>query len=458
MSDVNQEQEQFNWYIETLEKKSPHKLLLIKTVAENPKAKYKTISESINKNYHSFRKDIGELYREIEEALGFKKTINKPELIALCEKYKPEWFIDPDIFLNSKPSGQLVPEDPRYIKRDADEKLISLFSNSDQYVYPHFIRIKGAKGTGKSSILLNLEQILQNQTNHIFVSIDLESLYKESCKEKNLNYLLYQLTEIISRKFQQKVIELYIPDLKEYWKEDIAEGLSCTQYLNDYIFSQINETKTLILDGVDCVLEDEKIAKPFFDVLRSWNENHMKKRPIFWANIVIAYSTDPYAKHNVSNSPLNIGEEIQLSYFTKKEVNILINKYKITLKKSDIEQLMDLLGGQPALNNLILWKYKNSNYYNHQVDFQEVLYKAQEVDGIFDQYLRPFIEIVKNDISLFNCLEKIINNKECLNPSCLFKLRRTGLIKIDYLSQKYVVTCKLYQNYFNKYLYNNHDR
>ena len=352
------------------------------------------------------------------------------------------------------PLTGIVPLDsPLYLKREADEICIqNLKLGASREGSRPFIRIRAPKQMGKSSLLRRIQYFLEKQQNHIVGFVDLggdEYFYTDVFND--LDTLLYQFTSALIKTFSDALQRRglndlkNLPDLKEHWNANLTPQLNCANYLHDHIFLPIKQPKTLLIDGIDEVL-GKPTQDPFLKFLRSWNEKRMKvvsQAPIIWPSIVIAYSTEPYSILGIRGSVLqNVGTVVELKEFSQEQIVDLSTKYNLPtpLTKPEVDFLMKLTGGHPALINQALYQISQG------MTFAQLENKATQTDGPFWDYLSRASELLENNKNLFHCFQKILKGDNCNDDLAKYQLTKAGLLKID---EDAVKVIELYQKYFN---------
>ena len=445
---------QFDEILKELQKKSPAKFDVLQKLLVG--LSETEIAQARGKAQGTVRKQVSDLYVKFKITRLPGTESHRDQLIELFTKHKPEWIKFttelPKSIPNTPLTGVVPPDDPRYLEREADRQLINIFSaHNDESSL--FIRIRGSKGMGKSSLLARLRQFLE----HIGHNVSLVELNGQTLRQEalnNLDTLLYDFTYAVAKEFENSPNQIDLKQhLKTEWDKDIASGISCTEYLNNHIFSQLQSPKTLVIDNVDYILGHELVQTKFLDVIRSWHERRMKKTPnnqcIIWPHIVIAYSTDPYIQYDMTNSPLNIGISIELEKFTEEQALQQAKKYGLDWTKETIKPLMNLINGQPELVNRVLYKTSQNN-----MSLDEVISQAEQPDGLFSDYLLKYLKDLKEHPNVLHCLQKILNGEECYDDISKIQLLKAGIIQLDNFSKKYCASCQLYQKYFKRALEN----
>jgi len=388
-----------------------------------------------------------------------EKPGNNKSLITWLEygNYKKEFDNKP----MTPPTGIVPLDSPFYLEREADKKCKEKLKNgANREGSRPFIRIRAPKQMGKSSLLLRIQQYLEEQPNHIVGFVDFSD--PEYFPTNVFNDL-----ETLLEKFTLAIIETFIkslkkqgndsikdlPDFNEFWNHtnhNLDPYNRCSNYLQDYIFSKIKQRKILILDGLDAILGKPIEYSEFTKYLRNWNEHKMKFRqlsqpPIVWPSLVIAYSTEPYSTLGIRGSVLeNVGIVIELPYFSKEEIIQQSKKYSLPelLTEGEIEFLMKLTGGHPALLNRALEQVSQG------ITLSKLETKAFQLKGVFWDYLSFASNILEKNERFSQCLQKIINGEMCKDDDAKEQLFNAGIIKYD--DDDKVIAIGLYQNYFIK--------
>jgi AAA-like domain len=258
----------------------------------------------------------------------------------------------------------------------------------------------------------------------------------------DLNQFLRWLCANAARQLQLK------PKLDEYWDEDLGSKISCTSYFQDYLLREISTSLVLAFDEVNQIFEHPQVAKDFLPLLRSWYEE-AKTLPI-WQKLrmIVVHSTEIYVPLDLNQSPFNVGLPIQLNGFSKEEMQQLAQCYG--LDWSDVEearQLMDLVGGHPALAQIALYHLGKD-----EISLAQLLKTAATSTGIYSSHLQRHWAALQEQPELATALDTIMKADEpvALDPTLAYKLSSMGLIKLD--NNKATLRCQLYRQYFeNRY-------
>lgn len=440
--------QQFEQRWRELEKRKPSQIEIVKEMLQG--LSDSEIAEKKNLTPETVRKHISTTCKDFKD-FGIKK---RSELLSLLGKYKPA-LVQGNRTLTQVQhitlSTGVVPLDsPLYLERDVDEKCRQYLqaAESKEGSLP-FIRIRASKGMGKSSLLVRLCHFLERERKQAVGYVDLGSNDFDQSAFKDLNLLLRQFTYAIAQKFRDKLNNHTPLDVKDYWREDIASGSNCTNYLKEHIFSKIEQPKTLLIDGIDAVLGQKETQNPFLNLLRTWNESQMKlvsDAPIVWPSMVIAYSTEPYPEYGIKSSPLqNVGVEIDLNEFSPDETQELAKRYGLDWNPNEVSLLRQLIGGHPALINRALFEISQK-----RMDLSELEMSATLIPGPFEGDLLKKLDILKGNEDLKECFNKILFGESCADEFAKFQLAKAGLIMIS--KGKIEIGNKLYKKYFKLHL------
>lgn len=340
--------------------------------------------------------------------------------------------------------------DLRYIEREADQECFAILQEgSTRQDSRPLIRLRSQWGMGKSSLLGRLYRKL-TEKGYVVGRVDLSNTAVfENAAFEDFDLLMKRLAGAIVHSFAEQLDGLDLPKLDDYWEKNAGSGQNATSYLTE-AFARIAGHKVLLIDGLDRVLGKENTQLPLFDLIRSWHENRMKlviaKNPIVYPSMVLAYSTEPYPAYGVKGSILqNVGTVVELKEFSSKKIEELAGKYRVRISKAQMEQLMKLVGGLPALVNYALQYFSNSSR-TQAIDFDSFEESSTQVNGIFWEHLVQHEEMLKEHPTLLKDFQKILRRETCEDHWSKFQLDKAGLITIN--GKEVKVKCELYQRYY----------
>ncbi|MEM7715812.1 MAG: AAA-like domain-containing protein [Cyanobacteria bacterium P01_A01_bin.68] len=332
------------------------------------------------------------------------------------------------------PSSPITLESPLYIERPPVENLVTKEINKPGCI----IRIKAPKKMGKSSLLYRLIAYAQN-VNYKTVYIDFQEA--EYPIFTSLDKFLRWFCANVSRQLD------LVPQLDEYWDEDMGSKVSCKIYFEKYLLSQINSPIILTLNEVNRIFEYPIIARDFLPMLRFWHEIAQQLEIWQKLRLVIAHNTENYVSLRINQSPFNIGLAIALPVFNLEQVIDLAYRYGLNCGNSQLQQLMEMVGGHPYLINLAF-------YYlcREQMSLSHLLRTAHSLTGIYSNHLRGHLLNLREQPELSTALCKILNTNSGVEVDAIVgsKLESMGLIKLEGNEAK--LSCKLYHLYFQEQL------
>jgi hypothetical protein len=220
------------------------------------------------------------------------------------------------------------------------------------------------------------------------------------------------------------------------------------------LLPNIDSPLVLALDNVDRFFEEkyQVVADNFFGMLRSWWGNAQQTTDSDWQKLrlVVVYSNEDLpTKLNIYQSPFNVGEEVKLSDFNRSQVQVFAQQYGLNLLSSQVEKLMELVGGHPYLLKVAFEHIKTA----YQVSLDDLLVKAATNEGIYHNHLQEYWLNLDNDPELAAIFKVVVTSDspiQITNPKQLYKLESMGLIAVD--NNKVKPRCQLYRLYFREQL------
>lgn len=328
------------------------------------------------------------------------------------------------------PSGSVPLGSPFYIERASLKEIDREIRKSGALV-----RIKAPREMGKTSLLLRILDSAK-RLGYCTVSLNLDQV--DQAILSDLNKFLRWLCTNAARQLQLK------PKLDEYWDEDLGSKISCTSYLQDYILKEISTPLVLALDEVNQIFEHPEVAKDFLPLLRSWYEE-AKTLPIWQKlRLIVVHSTEIYVPLDLNQSPFNVGLPIQLKNFSKEEVQQLAQCYGLNWEDGEeVRQLMDMVGGHPALVQIALYHLSHGD-----ITFEQLLETAPTSTGIYSHHLQRHLITLQEQPELASTLYGVISATEPVYLDCMLSYKLSSLGLIIQLGHKTVPTCELYRSFF----------
>jgi len=325
------------------------------------------------------------------------------------------------------PTGQVPMDSNYYISRDDSRAYDMLRSDYS------LIRIKAPRQYGKTSLLSRLLREAKSQKYEI-VSFNFQEFDNEILE--NLDELLSYICDIIS-------IESDIePNINPRLLNRLTPKMRATKYIES-ILSQIDKPIVLAIDEADRLFEYSDVSDEFFGLLRAWHEKSKDKEIWRQLKIILSHSTEPLLGiTSINQSPFhNVGLGMNLKAFTFGEIKGLINVHNLILSDDEIIKLIKYIGGHPYLIRKILYEIASEN-----IDLIEALDTKR-----FEEHLRRYLIIFQNNPKLIETVQKVMIG-DCPSMDRCYILEATGFITNCMNDIKF--SCKLYQEFFEKYFRN----
>ena len=333
------------------------------------------------------------------------------------------------------PEGPVALHSPLYLQRSCCESICY-----ETIAKPgSLIRIKGAKWMGKTSLVNRILEQARSQGQKT-VYLDCGSIERSIIQD--LDRLLSWLCVMVSRQLELD------NKVKEYWDTDIlGSNDNCTVYFEEHILAQTKGEIVFALDNIDKLFAYTEVVEDFFGMLRSWHEKGKVYPGWSRLKLILAHSTEVYIRLNIDRSPFNTGVPILLEEFTYMQVESLASSYQLEWKRTQISQLMDLIGGHPYLIRLAMYHIKST-----RITVKQFVREALSETGIYSSLLLRLFSIIKQSPELVSAFTKVVDSDVPieLNPLHIYQLHSIGLVR----QQDNLVfpRCKLYQFYFNRVL------
>jgi hypothetical protein len=301
------------------------------------------------------------------------------------------------------------------------------------------IRIKAPDLMGKTSLtsrILNHAATLGYRTASLnFGSCDRQKL-------KNANELMRWFCSVMGKQLKLE------NKLDRYWGDNIlGSNDNCTAYLEEFILPSIDVPLVLGLDNVDRIFPYAEVIENFFGMLRSWHE--LGKTIDIWRQLrlVITHSTEVYIPLDLNQSPFNAGFPVELKAFNPQQIYSLAQLHGISWTQSEVETLLNMVGGHPYLVRLALYYLAKG-----QMRLNQFLQEAPTEAGIYSDHLRKYLKVLTNAPDLAAAYQKVVTSAEPveLDSMQIYKLHSHGLVKRR--GNQVTPHCNLYREYFARVL------
>lgn len=305
------------------------------------------------------------------------------------------------------------------------------------------IRIKAPRQMGKTSLMA---RILHHAKEQGCEAIPLSFQRADSQLFTNLDNLLHWFCTQIGRRLKQ------LKSLDDYW---VGYGSKdkCNAYFEECLLETIDCPIVLGLDEVDRIFPHREIADDFFSLLRSWYEaaRYGDFGSELWEKLrlVVVHSTEVYVPLNINQSPFNVGKNVELPELNDRQVRDLAQRYGLTYTSSQVDQLMQLIGGHPYLT-------RKAFYHLRRKDgaFDELMSTAATEAGIYGDHLRRHLLNLENYPKLSEAFYQVVTRSRPvdLDAESAYKLESMGLVRLK--GNETTPRYDVYRQYFYDHLGN----
>lgn len=334
------------------------------------------------------------------------------------------------------PSTPVPLDSALYISRPPVESLAY-----EEIVKPGaLITIKGPKQMGKTSLAMRIAAQARSRGYH---TVRLNLFQAEDSVVSNLERLLRWFCTNIS-------LQLGIESsLSDYWDEDLGYKVSCTNYLQGHILSQLQNPLVITLDEIHRLFNYPQITREFLPLLRFWHEEG-NNIPVWQKlRLVVTHCTEMYIQMDIHQSPFNVGLPLELHKFNREQVMELARRYGLdrsqpAIDPEQIETLAQIVGGHPYLSDLAFYHLKVRN-----ADISRIIGEAATDTGIYRDHLRSHLVTLKRYPQLATAYQQVVRSSEpvTLDTIVAYKLESMGLVELR--ENQTVPRCELYRLYFS---------
>jgi hypothetical protein len=301
------------------------------------------------------------------------------------------------------------------------------------------LRIRAPHNSGKTRLVNWLVHHLK-QDNYQPVIIDCEE--EKATIDLSCEDLLLSICRTITQEL--KINESL---LDKFWSRPGTPAQKTRRYLEEYVLQPSANPLVFVFEKFDTILETETLGNEICGILRSWHER--RSPPWRKLRLIIIHSTEFYSNYDFYASPLiGVGYVASLSDFNAEQVLTFAQVNGINWTLSDVNKVMNLVGGNPYLIKLILVKLQEGK------SLEKVLDDALQGREPFQSHFFLLMRYLKSNANLRNIFRQILQ-KKALTPAQMKGesvqfLERLGLIDKNYDTLE--VRCNLYQVYFDDLL------
>lgn len=391
----------------------------------------------------------GKTDKEISQSLDIAEGTVRKHIQNIVEHFQ----IDSDKYLPDQRSsrrGELIELCRHYNLGDFDLYVERVPDESQCYqeiLHPGcLIRIKAPQQMGKTSLL---ERILGKAREQGYQTLTLDFQLADGAVLDNYQKFLQWFCANASDNLELD------NRVEDFWKDMYGVNKNCTRYFQKYLLAEIDSPLVLGLDNVDLVFEQPAIFNDFCHLLRGWYDLARQGDRIgeIWKKLrlVVAHSTEVYRAMNINSSPLaGVGLTVELSEFSMEQVQNLAQRYGLHWTNFQVEKLMAMVGGHPALIRQALDRISHQDVTLDQLlELDRLLKTAPTEAGIFSNHLRRHLQNLRQYPELAEALSWCVTSPEPveLDSELAFKLHRMGLVNLQ--GNSVAPRCDLYRQYFS---------
>ncbi len=400
---------------------------------------YEEMAQQAGYTVDYLNKDVGnKLWKKLSDILGekvSKKNFREPlKRASKWQQRKSEATFESGKEIPF-PEGSVSLDSTFYVERNGIESLCY-----DGIIKPgSLIRIKAPKLMGKTSLMNRILAQCQSQ-NYKTVYLDFSSVERSILKD--LDKLLRWICVMVGRQLELE------NQLGDYWDTEIlGSNGNCTVYFEEYLLPAIDCPLVLGLDEVDRVFPYTEVIEDFFGMLRGWHEKGKISSRWKQLRLIMAHSTECYIPLDMNQSPFNAGVPVELQEFDPQQVQDLVYLHQLNWNKSQIGELMGMVGGHPYLVRLALYEVSSG-----KMTLEHLLREASTEAGIYSNHLRRHLEILRQSSELVQAFKTVVSSSEPveLDSMQIYKLHSMGLVQRK--DNQVIPRCHLYREYFCRVL------
>lgn len=324
-----------------------------------------------------------------------------------------------------------------YVEREADEQVTRQLLGGSATV-----TLRGYRHSGTSSMLVRLHQWAEQN--------GFDSFYQnfngfDESRFENTSQLFRAIADELAYEFELD------DELDQDWKDTRGPKPNLTRFVERRILGRGDRPLIIFLDEADIAARKNRdVALELFSQLRNWHGKRATDTKGRWRrlNLVIAHTMDRNLLiEDANQSPFNVGLQIQLSDFNRSEVERLNGLYGRPLKTAaEVDELMALLGGHPALTRRALYSLATTN-----LTLPELLKTASDQDGLFHEHLEARRRFIQDSPSIRESIRQILKDGTCENEQDFHALWVAGIVAGADL-QNVRLRCQLDRRYFKRLL------
>ncbi len=282
--------------------------------------------------------------------------------------------------------GNLPPDAPSYVKREADEQLYQKLKEGE------FCYVLNSRQMGKSSLWVRVKQRLELE-GHICAAIDLSGIGQGELEQWYTSF-----ANRLTKSFDPSVKKQW----RSWWKEqrELAPMEKLHQLIEELLLTSLlpHQQLVIFIDEIDYVKGLPFSTDEFFALIRScYNERSLNPQYNQVTFCLLGVATPADLIENKQLTPFNIGTGIELKGFRLEEASALIAglKGKVVYPESVMSDILSWTGGQPFLSQRLCSLVVKEN--NPTPDIPELV-QRQIINNWETQDEQEHLRTIKNRI------------------------------------------------------------
>jgi|GEM_PF-1265520 len=303
------------------------------------------------------------------------------------------------------PGGVIQPDDPYYIRRQADENAERVARSRKETLV-----IKGARQMGKSSLLMHYLAKCQ-EAGKVVAFVDFSIFSNEDMT--GYPTFLGNLARAIR----------YMLQLEAGDPAQVHDQLDMMSFIENQVLAPATGPIVLAFDEVDRVY-GRPYQSDFFTMLRSWTNATRSALRTRWHNLELALviSTEPALLiADTKCSPFNVGYVQDLQPFARPEFDQLCDRHACEV---DRDALWELVRGHPYLSRLAFYRLVDEG-----LPFGDLLRDAAGEHGPFGDHLQALLVKLHEDPELLEGLQQVIRTGAAPGNDVFYRLSSAGLVR-----------------------------
>jgi hypothetical protein len=358
---------------------------------------------------------------------------NQRLIVALLSAMTEPLKVSEDVKL--EPVGGAVPPDsPFYVRRAADDEFLQAIRDQES-----IILLKGPRQIGKTSLEgQGVKLVKELGWRHAITDFQKLGSAQLASDEVFLKLLAATLGRQLGFKY----------DFENEWMDVFGAGLNMETFLRELLDSS-SEPLVWFMDEVDKVF-GAPLASDFFGLVRSWHNSRSTEPGGPWdkLTVVIGYATEAHLFiQDLNQSPFNVGRRIDIEDFNLQQLVDLNNRYGGPLKSyAEVEQLQDLIGGQPFLTRRALDVLARG-----KMTLSDLVAQADQEDGPFGDHLKRILISVTRFEPVERAMKEALRSGAVSETDSFYRLAASGVVK-KAEGGAVVPRCSLYLRYLSAHL------